>query len=217
MELVSVKDGSKRKKKPRSLTVEEFGRFAEHLDQPFRTIAMLCVSLGLRISEALALKWGDFDWNGSRLQLERAIVCQNVDQVKTAESGKQMPIVAELLAVLKEWHSETEFPEQTDWVFASPAQLGRLPWSYDQIWRVYQKASKAAGIGSLGTHALRHTYRAWLSSVGTAVEVQQKLMRHTDIRTTMLYGDPVTDAMEQAHGKVVGLALNGAQTEHKAS
>jgi integrase len=38
--------------------------------------------------------------------------------------------------------------------------------------------------------------------------MQQKLMRHSDIRTTMnLYGDVVTDEMAQAHSKVVGLAL----------
>jgi integrase len=99
----------------------------------------------------------------------------------------------------------TDFPAPTDWVFASPAQLGRLPWSYDQIWRMYQKAATDAGIGGFGTHTLRHTYRAWLDAVGTGVAVQQKLMRHTDIRTTMKYGDVVTDEMEQAHQKVVGL------------
>jgi integrase len=212
MELVSIKDGSKRTKKPRSLTVEEFRLFAEQLPEPFRTIAILCVSLGLRISEALALKWADFDWNGSRLRLERAIVCQIVDDVKTDESGKGMPIAEELLAVLKEWHKATDFPALTDWVFASPAQLGKLPWSYDQIWRVYQKAAKAAGIDAFGTHTLRHTYRSWLDAVGTGIAVQQKLMRHTDIRTTMKYGDVVTDEMEQAHKKVVGLAMSGLQS-----
>ena len=91
-------------------------------------------------------------------------------------------------------------------------QLGRLPWSYDQIWRVYQKAATAAGIGSFGTHTMRHTYRSWLDAVGTGLAVQQKLMRHTDIRTTMKYGDVVTDEMEQAHKKVVGLAMNGSQS-----
>jgi len=40
------------------------------------------------------------------------------------------------------------------------------------------------------------------------IAVQQKLMRHSDIRTTMnVYGDVVTDEMAQAHSKVVGLAL----------
>jgi hypothetical protein len=40
--------------------------------------------------------------------------------------------------------------------------------------------------------------------------VQQRLMRHADIRTTMnVYGDIVTDEMSVASGKVAGLALNG--------
>lgn len=217
MELVSVKGASMRVKKPRSLTVEEFGQFAEHLDEPFRTVALLCVSLGLRISEALAFQWADFDWNGSRLQLERAIVCQNVDEVKTQESGGHMPIAAELMAELKAWHEATEFPAPTDWVFASPVQLGKLPWSYNQIYRVYQKAAKAAGVVAFGTHTLRHTYRSWLDAVGTGLAVQQKLMRHADIRTTMKYGDSVTDEMEQAHKKVVGLAMNGSQNGFQRS
>jgi hypothetical protein len=51
-------------------------------------------------------------------------------------------------------------------------------------------------------------YRSWLDAVGTPIAVQQKLMRHSDIRTTMnIYGDVVTDEMAQAHSKVVGLAL----------
>ena len=93
-------------------------------------------------------------------------------------------------------------------MFASPVQLGRLPWSYDQVWRMYQKAAGNAGIGRLGTHSLRHTYRSWLDSVGTPVGVQQKLMRHADIRTTMnIYGDAVTEDMRLAHEKVVRLAI----------
>ena len=37
---------------------------------------------------------------------------------------------------------------------------------------------------------------------------QQKLMRHSDIRTTMnIYGDAATEDMRQAHNKIVGLAL----------
>jgi integrase len=85
------------------------------------------------------------------------------------------------------------------------------------VWRIYQKAAKAAGIGGFGTHSLRHTFRTWLDSVGTPVGIMQKLMRHTDVRTTMQYGEAFTADMAEAHGKVVGLALNGAQTERKPS
>jgi hypothetical protein len=38
--------------------------------------------------------------------------------------------------------------------------------------------------------------------------VQQKLMRHSDIRTTMnIYGDAMSEEMRQAHGKIVQMAL----------
>jgi integrase len=62
--------------------------------------------------------------------------------------------------------------------------------------------------GQLGTHSMRHTYRSWLDAAGTTVAVQQKLMRHGDIRTTMnVYGDVVTNEMQEAHSKVVRMAL----------
>ena len=81
---------------------------------------------------------------------------------------------------------------------------------------MYQKAAKAAGIGALGTHSLRHTFCTWLDSVGTPIGVQQRLMRHADIRTTMnVYGDAVSADMAEAHSKIVGLAFNGTETPRK--
>lgn len=97
-----------------------------------------------------------------------------------------------------------------DWIFASPVQVGRLPYSYTGVKQTIQRAADAASLGHLRSHTFRHTYRTWLDSVGTPVGVQQKLMRHADIRTTMnIYGDAVTPDMREAHGKIVGLALNG--------
>lgn len=217
MELVKIRGVSRRIRCSRSLTVEEFRNFAHHLTEPFRTMALLCVCLGLRISECLALRWSDVDWLNNQLQVERGIVAQQVDDVKSQESRKQLTINRELLMVLRNLKQAAQFSNADDWMFASAVQLGRLPWSYDQVWRVYQKASKSVGIGGLGTHSLRHTYRSWLDSVGTPVGVQQKLMRHTDVRTTMRYGDAFTSDMAQAHGKIVGLALNGSQTDRKPS
>jgi integrase len=122
-------------------------------------------------------------------------------------------IAPEILDVLKVWKQATQFSQNEDWIFASPVQIGRLPWSYDQVWRKYDAAAVNAGLGGLGTHALRHTYRSWLDAVGTPIAVQQKLMRHADSRTTMnVYGDVVTDEMQKASGRVAMLALNGRQT-----
>ena len=70
----------------------------------------------------------------------------------------------------------------------------RLPISYPWFWRSFRDAAIKAGVGPIGTHTLRRTYRSWIDLVGTSVAVQQKLMRHSDIRTTMnVYGDVVDD------------------------
>jgi integrase len=207
MELVTIKGATKRKK-PHSLTEDEFRKFLAHLEEPIRTIALLCVSFGLRISECLALQWGDVDWMNSTIQIARGIVRQRVGPVKTSESERRMSVDAELLATLKNWKQITRFATEDDWVFASPVKLGRQPLSYPHIWRCFQAAEQAAGTQQFGTHSLRHTYRSWLDAVGTGIAVQQKLMRHADIRTTMnLYGDVVTDEMRRAHSKVVRMAL----------
>jgi integrase len=218
MELVTVVGVTKRMRKPRSLTVDAFRGFVKHLSEPFQTIALLCVCFGLRISECLALRWSDVDWLNGVLKVERGIVRQHVDDVKTEGSAQLMEIDAEMLTRLKMWKQTSQFTEDSDWVFASPTKLGRLPWSYPRVWQVFQEAAKEAGIGKLGTHTMRHTYRAWLDAVGTPIAVQQKLMRHADIRTTMnVYGDVVTPEMSQAHRKVVVLALNGRETAGRAS
>jgi integrase len=209
MELVTIRGVSKRTRISRCLTVEEFHKFSKHLSQPFYTIALICVSFGLRISECLALKWSDVDWLNGKLSVQRGIVRQRVGDVKTIYSQRKMSIDAGMLEVLSIWRRTSQFEGDADWIFASPAKLGRQPWCYDQVARYFSRAAEKAAIGTLGTHAMRHTYRSWLDAVGTPIAVQQKLMRHADIRTTMnIYGDVVTDEMAQAHRRVVDLALN---------
>jgi integrase len=140
------------------------------------------------------------------------------DDVKTPESSRAMHIDAAMLEGLKDWKQLTQFSEPDDWMFASPVQIGRLPISYTGVWSALKKAAARAGIGHLSSHAFRHSHRSWLDAVGTPIGVQQTLMRHADIRTTMnVYGTAATAAMAVASGKVTRLALNGAQTERKAS
>src|SRR5882762_7656380 len=69
--LVQNKGATRRVRKARSLTVEQFHVLLLALHEPFGTMALLCVCLGLRISECLALQWGDVDWLGSRLSIRR--------------------------------------------------------------------------------------------------------------------------------------------------
>ena len=213
--------GATRKiRKARSLTAEQFHALLKELQEPFATMALISVCLGLRISEALALQWADVDWLGSTLSVRRGIVNQIVGDVKTQGSAKTFNLAGELLERLKSWKQRSDFSGAQDWIFASPFKLGRLPYSYTGTRQELERASKAAGIGHISSHAFRHTYRSWLDAVKTPIAVQQKLMRHTDIRTTMnIYGDVVTDEMSTAGLKVAGLAFqtNGAQAEREST
>jgi len=209
MSLVTVRGASRRTREPHNLTVEQFHRRRAELKPPFDTMALMAVCLGLRVSELLALRWSDIDWLIGKISVKRGIVRQIVDDVKTDSSRKSLAIDKELLTVLQGWKQQTQFSADDDWIFASPLKLGRLPYSYTGFWRELDRAAKAAGIGHLGTHAFRHTYRSWLDAVGTPLSVQKSLMRHSTIQMTMdTYGTVITNEMEQAHGKVVQLALS---------
>lgn len=215
--LVQNRGASKRVRKPRSLTVEQFRALLAELHEPYATLSLLCVCLGLRISEALALRWADVDWLGSKLSVRRGIVQQHVDDCKTEGSAKTFVLASDLLDRLKAWKQVSQFPEANDWVFASPYNIGRLPFSYSGTRQEIVRAAEAAKIGPLSTHAFRHTYRSWLDAVGTSVAVQQKMMRHTDIRMTMnVYGDVVTDEMSTASLRVAELAFHGDGAQDRA-
>jgi integrase len=73
----------------------------------------------------------------------------------------------------------------------------------------------------MGTHTFRHSYRIWIDALGTPIGVQQKLMRHSDIRTTMnIYGDAASADMREAHGKnrasSAANGVNGTETARES-
>jgi integrase len=149
--------GATQKVRPaRNLTVEQFHALLKELREPFGTMALLCACLGLRISECLGLMWRDVDWLGSRLSIERSMVEQHIDEVKTKESRKQISLSEDVLVHLRVWKQSTQFGAEDDFVFASPLKLGRQPYSYTGFWRELQAAAATAQVGKLGTHAFRH-------------------------------------------------------------
>ena len=212
MELVRLSGANRPVKPRRFLTVEEFQVFRRHLREPNSTIALLCVCLGLRISECLALKWSDIDWLAYTLSVERGIVRQIVADTKTPESRKSIALGPALIQVVGRWKQATQFGDKGDWMFASPVKLGTLPVSYPNVLKMFQKAASDAGIDKVSPHVLRHTYQAWLSDMAAPLEIQKKLMRHTNISMTLKYGDRETlDAMRETNEAISGLALNGSQ------
>jgi integrase len=68
-------------------------------------------------------------------------------------------------------------------------------------------AATAKKLGSIGWHTFRHTYRSLLSGTEAPPDVQQKLMRHAQLTTTMDYGDTPMPNKRKANSNVVKLVL----------
>ena len=154
------------------------------------------------MSEILGLQWQDVDFENLTIAVERAVVHGRVDAVKTEYSGDVLPLDPEFAAILLNWKAQC--PASLEgWVFPNPTTL--RPYHASTIQQDYiRKAGRALGFGDIGWHTFRHTYRSWLDATGATMGVQQKLIRHAHISTTMnVYGDALLDAKRQANSKVV--------------
>lgn len=208
MSLVRVKDGSKRQREPKALSVEEFRKVLEYIPEPFRTMCIVPMCLGLRVSEILGLRWRDIDWDGLRLAVRQAYVYGKQGDVKTPASHRWMPLDRSLAEKLRR-HKARLAPsaKPDDWVFANPeTERPYWPGRIQENW--LGPAAQKAGLGRIGWHTFRHSHSTLLHALGVDLEVQQELLRHADIRTTMnIYTQAVPTALREANSKAVRLVL----------
>ena len=69
-------------------------------------------------------------------------------------------------------------------------------------------AGETVGLLGVGWHTFRHTYRTLIDDVGTPLGVQQRIMRHADIKTTMnTYGSAFEKSNRRANSRVAALVL----------
>lgn len=205
MSLFSLEGATKRREQPGTITEEQFHRLLGKVTATnFRLMIMTAMCLGLRVSELLALKWMDFDFELGVLRIQRAIVEGHVDKVKTIHSEKPLPLDLLLAVPFRAWRAETPFAEGDDWVF--PTAAGERPYSASALQtRMLMPAGKAVGLKfSLGWHTFRHSYKSWLDQKEVPLTVQRDLMRHADIRTTaQVYGDVRLEELRGANSDVV--------------
>ena len=160
-------------------------------------MVLIAQCLGLRVNEILGLKWSDLDFEKLTVQITRGIVNGRVDTVKSEYSADELPLAHVLTNALRSWRAMA--PANPDeWVFANPRTL--RPYNANPLQKRYlRKIGRELGLPeTLGWHTFRHTYRSWLDAAGVPVGVQQRLMRHADIKTTMSYYANIDDAVEEA-------------------
>jgi len=211
MDLVRVKGSSKRTKAPRVLTIEEFNLLLERLQEPHRTMALVALFLGPRISEVVGLKWCDVDWDGLTISIARSWVEGNVEDTKTEGSAKPLPMDPDLAVILRQ-HRDRSEAKDSEWIFVNP-QTGNPYWPHKIRENYLVPAGIAAGIGRVGWHTFRHSYSSLLREHEVDIKVQQALLRHADIRTTMnIYTQAVPRAVREANRRVVSTIMKGKAT-----
>ena len=76
------------------------------------------------------------------------------------------------------------------------------------IRKLNHKSETEIGLQGVGWHSFRHTYRTLIDDIGTPLGVQQRLMRHADIKTTMnTYGSAFEKTKRRANSRVADLVL----------
>jgi len=209
--LVRIKDASKRQRQPQVLSVQQFHQLRNDIrNQVVRTAMMVAICLGLRCSELFALKWGDIDFERNLVFVRRGFVRGKIDAVKTRHSDADLPLDSRLAKLLLEGTFLSPFDGPQDWVFASPFRNGEVPYSPHELQqRWIRPAAERMGLGpGIGWHTFRHTFRTLLDETGAPIKVQQELMRHADIRTTLnVYGKAMDESKRKANSNVVQMVL----------
>ena len=87
-----VRQSAKREKVPEVLELSELQLLLSKLFVRERTLALLDAATGLRVSELLALRWSDVDFENLELNVTRSIWHQVVGNCKTEASAKPVPM-----------------------------------------------------------------------------------------------------------------------------
>jgi integrase len=203
-----VRQSGKRQKSPEVLELEELKKLLAELKNPAHALVFLTATTGLRVSEALGLKWFDVDFSGGLIQPSRAVVHQHQGDMKTEASQKPVPIAGALLEALRDWSRQAPYRQPGDWVFASPDLAGKQPYWPETMLKCYvHPAAKRVGITKvLGWHSFRRTFATLLRGGAEDLKTVQELMRHANSRLTLdVYAQALTPAKRAAHLKVVEL------------
>ena len=132
--LVEVRGISKRRKKPFILSLEQYFAVLDHLPTPYRIMVIVVQCTGLRVSEILALKWLDVDFERLIMRVTRKVVNGRISRVKTEYSEDDLPLDPDFATQLLDWRRQCPASPE-DWVFANT--LTSVPYYASEIQKDY--------------------------------------------------------------------------------
>ena len=150
---------------------------------------LLLARTGLRIGEALALKWEDIDFNGRFIEVKRSLVR---GKIQTPKNGKNrlVDMSLQLTQVLKQHLVESKkkglalglgvLPEYT-FTNSNGGLIDKDNWRR----RVFVKVLQKAGLRKMRIHDLRHTYATLRISKGDNIADVSNQLGHHSVKLTL--------------------------------
>jgi len=198
----------------RVLTRTELARLFAACPRRYRPLLLTGAYTGMRLSEVLGLSWDDVDFAAGvvhvRHQLargRRGIPPHRIPP-KTRASVREIPLLPQLAAVLRQHKRSSRFTRGSDYVFATSRGTAFLHHNVSK--RVLRRAAGNSGLDRNGRrvrfHDLRHTFASHLI-IDIRLDVVQvsRILGHA--RTSMTL-DTYTHLFEEArHGADVRAEL----------
>jgi len=202
------------RKEIRTLSEEEVRRLlAATVGTRHHSLWVFLVTSGVRLGEALALRWADVDFVEGRATIQRALQRQRgVGMVfvepKSSRGRRSVPLPQETLSVLaahrydldRERTHAGEKWQENDLVFPSP--VGR-PRDMTYLSYTFHRGLEQAGLPRLRIHDLRHTAATHLLTKHVHPKVVQDLLGHSTIAITLDTYSHVMPALAQEASSVM--------------
>lgn len=190
-------------KRSRYLSQEEIGRLLDALDaHPQRTSCQAITFMlltGCRRGEALGARWDQFD-PSLRIWTKPAATTKQ-------RREHRVPVSSRVTALLKARRDAldalplTPAAQVSPYVFAGDQGLALV-----NVKRTWAAVTKAAGLGDVRMHDLRHTFASLLVSQGQSLPVIGAMLGHTQAQTTARYAHLFDDTLMNA-AELVGAAV----------
>jgi len=163
-----------RRVKRRVLSSDQAAAIISRLEEPYATLVLLLSVTGLRICEAIAVKWTDFD--GDLLRVQRRIYDGEEDAVKSQKSRRALPIPRMVLERMRALGGG-------EWVFRSEAGTPVNP--KNALNRYVRPVVKSLGIEIGGWHDFRHTLSTRLRRDGVHPKIVSGVLGHSKVDLAM--------------------------------
>ena len=169
-------------------TPEQMGEIIKKIEPFYRMLFKTLPITGLRISECIALKWPDVDFNQGWIVVDESVQNGEFKGTKTDSSTAVVFVPDWLLEELKlhRVQQSLELEENVlNLVFTN--KDGGVINRYNLYHRVWVPVLKELGLPICGFHTARRYYASRLVASGINLNTVKEQMRHSDIKMTDEY------------------------------